>query len=281
MSSLSNRIALLEDMLKERGVVPPPAVHPPKTRQEALMQQEEQNRVAEAVKRAPTEQALTPPSSADEDADSKLKREESVAPISQPPQLCMIEPLLLQDFEPKHDSNVRHLLTPRGRLSLDQSAGRVRFFGPTANIHVYAESSCHSHSDAMTCRANGAIQGLASSTHGYLMTCFWEHFNAAYQVVDQATFEADRISQDPKFYSAFLHITMLAAGYRFADRSREDIKRMAMGSWESTLHREAKAMLQVELEKPGEVASVQALLILADLECAVGRDTQGWLYSGR
>ena len=281
MSSLSNRIALLEGMLKERGVVPPPAVHPPKTRQEAIKQQEEQSRVAEAVKRVSSEQALTPPSSADEDRGSKLKREESVVPISQPPQLCMIEPSLLQDFEPKHDSNVRRLLTARGRLSLDQSAGRVRFFGPTANIHVYAESSCHLDSDAMTCRADSVIQGLASSTHGYIMTCFWDYFNPVYQVVDQATFEADRVSQDPKFYSTFLHIAMLAAGYRFADRSREDIKRPAMGSWESTLHREAKTMLQVELEKPGEVASVQALLILADLECAVGRDTQGWLYSGQ
>lgn len=284
MSSLSNRIALLEGMLKERGVVPPPAAHPPKTRQEALRQQEEQTQAAETPQpRVSTEQPPTPPSSAEEDADmAKPKREESAVPASHP-QLCMIEPSLLQDFEPKHDSSVRHLLAPRGRLSFDQSAGRVRFFGPTANIHVYAESSCHfdSRDPEQARRADSLIRTLPSSTHSYLMTCFWEYFNTSHQVVDQATFEADRVSQDPKFYSTFLHVAILAAGYRFADRSREDIKRLTAGNWESTLHRQVKSMLSAELEKPSEVSSVQALLILADLECGVGRDTQGWMYSGR
>jgi len=99
-------------------------------------------------------------------------------------------------------------------------------------------------------------------------------------MVDQATFEADRVSQDPKFYSHFLHIAMLAAGYRFADKSREDVRRLAVGSWESTLHKEAKAVLDMELERLGEVPSVQAFIILADLECGVGRDTQGWMLLG-
>lgn len=293
MSSLSNRIALLEEMLKEKGVTPPPAVHPPKTRQEALKQQEEQQqnqtssssedsaslRQSSAERHPPT-----PPSSVEEDHDSnKRKREDSVASLGHAPsQLCMIEPSLL-DFEPKHDANVRRLLCPRGRLSFDQSAGRQRFFGPTANIHVYAETS--SQFDArdppeQTRRADRVIRNMGSCTHDYLMRSFWDHFNSSHQIVDQATFEADRVSQDPKFYSAFLHITMLAAGYRFADKTREDVKRLSFGSWESSLHREAKSMLDIELERPGEIPSVQALLILADLECGVGRDTQGWMYSG-
>ncbi|OCL04444.1 hypothetical protein AOQ84DRAFT_416253 [Glonium stellatum] len=49
---------------------------------------------------------------------------------------------------------------------------------------------------------------------------------------------------------------------------------------ESTLHREAKYMLDHELERPGGIPSVVALLLLGDLECQVGRDNPGWLYAG-
>ena len=49
---------------------------------------------------------------------------------------------------------------------------------------------------------------------------------------------------------------------------------------ESTLHREAKYMLDHELERPGGIPSVVALLLLGDLECGVGRDNLGWMYGG-
>ncbi|KAK0649051.1 fungal-specific transcription factor domain-containing protein [Cercophora newfieldiana] len=295
MSSLSNRIALLEGMLVEQGVQPPPAVHPPKTRQEAQeRQEEEQGSSGRAPVRSPEasqqpsaadrQAALTPPSSVDEDVETrKLKQEESTVSVTDSAHLSLIENSLLQGFEPKQDGNVRHLLSTRGRLSCDHSAARVRYFGPTANIHVYAESSCQFNPREPTeqvQRIERAIRALSLPTHDHLMGCFWDYFNAAYQVVDQATFEADRVSQDPKFYSPFLHIAMLAAGYRFADKSRDDVRRLAAGSWESTLHKEAKSVLDMELERLGEVPSVQALIILADLECGVGRDTQGWMISG-
>lgn len=235
----------------------------------------------------PVSQPPTPPASVDEDVDMReLKRErdevDNVPSYSS--RICLIEPSLLQDFEPKRDVNVRHLLHPSGRVSFDQSAGRIRYFGNTSNIHVYAESSCPAgfrEQPAQVRRSERIIRALGSSTHDYLMSSFWDHYNSGHQIVDQATFEADRVSQDPKFYSLFLHMAVLAAGYRFADRTRDDVKKLGLGTWESTLHREAKSMLETELERPGEVPSVQALLILADLECGVGRDTQGWLYSGK
>lgn len=291
MSSLSSRIALLEGMLLEQGVEPPPAVHPPKTRQEALERQEEEqnasrrelDRRESSQPRPGTRHAMTPPSSGEEDDLRKLKQEESVASITDTTPMCLIEPSLLQDLEPQQDGNVRHLLSSKGRLSCDHSAARVRFFGPTANVHVYAESSCHFNPrepPEQTRRVEQAIRALSPSTHDHLMSSFWEHFNATRQVVDQAIFEADRVCQEPKFYSAFLHISMLAAGYRFADKGRDDVRKLALGNWESTLHREAKSVMNLELERLGEVPSVQALIILADLECAVGRDTQGWMLSG-
>jgi hypothetical protein len=295
MSSLSSRIALLEGMLMEQGVEPPPAVHPPKTRQEAQEAQERQEREQSASVRAPERspeasqpssgerRALTPPSSDEDGEMRKPKQEDNAVSMSDSAQLCLIESSLLQDFEPKQDPNVRHLLSTRGRLSCDHSAARVRFFGPTANVHVYAESSCPFNPrepPEQTRRIERAIRALNPSTQDHLMRCFWDYFNASHQVVDQATFEADRVSQDPKFYSPFLHVAILAAGYRFADKSREDLRRLALGSWESVLHKEAKSVLDMELERLGELPSVQALIILADLECGVGRDTQGWMISG-
>ncbi|KAK3346586.1 fungal-specific transcription factor domain-containing protein [Lasiosphaeria hispida] len=290
MSSLSCRIALLEGMLKDRGVAPPPAVHPPKTRQEAQARQQEEDQgqdelqSSESNRADSSERQASPCSSTDGDADVKEpKQENSAMPISHAAHMSLIEPLLLQDAEPRKDVNVRRHLSPKGALAFDQSPGRIRFFGPTANIHVYAESSCQYNSrepPEQLRRTDRVIRGLGSSTHDMLMKNFWDYFNTAHLVVDRQLFEAGRAAQDPKFYSSFLHIAILAAGYRFADRNREDIKRLTLGNWESTLHREAKCMLDIELERPGGAPSVQALLILADLECGVGRDTTGWMYSG-
>ena len=112
------------------------------------------------------------------------------------------------------------------------------------------------------------------------MSCFWDHYNPAHQVVDQRAFEADRKSPTPISYSPFLHMTMLAAGYRSADRDGEAVKRLTLGNWESTLHREAKSMVDSELERPEGATTIQALLILADLEFGAGRDTAGWVYAG-
>jgi len=293
MSSLSNRIAMLEGMLKEKGVDPPPAVHPPKTRQEAQEKREEgpnsetkmSDQSCDSDRQSSTErQALTPPSSVDDDVDMvALKQEDNAISMGETARLCLVGPALLQEFEPRQESDVRRLLCSKGRLSYDQSAARVRFFGPTANVHVYAESSCQfdpREPPEQARRAERIIRAFSPVTHDHLMSRFWQYFNSTHQLVDQATFEADRVSEDPKFYSLFLHITMLAAGYRFADKGREDVRRLALGSWESILQKEAKAMLEMELERPGEVPSVQALIILADLECGVGRDTQGWIFSG-
>jgi hypothetical protein len=55
-----------------------------------------------------------------------------------------------------------------------------------------------------------------------------------------------------------------------------------IGVWdrESDLHREAKYLFEYELEKPRGIPSVQALLILGDLEGGVGRDDTGWMIGG-
>jgi hypothetical protein len=185
------------------------------------------------------------------------------------------------------DSNqediVHRLLSTKGNLSFDQISGQLRFFGPTANSHVYAEST--SLSD--TCepleqirRTEKIIQSLSRETHDYLIDQFFQYYNSVIQIIDRAALEADRISKSSKFYSHFLHIAVLGMGYRAADMDRDDMRKITVNPRESTLHREAKHMLDIELERPGGIPSVQALLLLGDLECGVGRDNTGWMYSG-
>ncbi|KAK4217454.1 fungal-specific transcription factor [Rhypophila decipiens] len=262
MSSLSSRIALLESMLKERGVVPPPAVHPPKTRQEAQAQQQHQL--------SSTAFNLNQPQSSETDS--------SAAPF-----------LIKQEDVEVHEQFLSHSFEPQEGDSAHQSffqdgfPWKFPFYGPTACTHGYSSplsmGVLHGPRDHDR-RARKLIESLTTSTREHLISCFWDHYNPMHQVVDRQSFEADRRAQKPKFYSTFLHLAMLAAGYRFSDRSRETVKRFTLGSWESTLHRETRFLVESELERPGGLTSVQGLLILGDLEFGAGRDTAGWIYSG-
>ncbi|KAK4195274.1 fungal-specific transcription factor domain-containing protein [Triangularia verruculosa] len=295
MSSLSNRIALLEEMLKEQGVTPPPAVHPPKTRQDAISRQQQEQEEARTRERSSSSepkhgssietQVPTPPGSGEEDtlmSESEQSKTIDLVNHTSPPSL--IDPMLLHELDATPDADVRRLLSARGSHSFDPSAGRIRFFGPTANSHVHGKSTClfetHGRPD-LAQRAVTVIETLGSSTIDYLTRCFWDHYYySGSMVVDRTAFEAGRLAQDSKFYSPFLHLTLLAIGYRFADRTRDDIKKLAVGSRESTLHREAKGLLEVEIDQGGGVPSVQGMLLLADLEFGVGRDSAGWMYLG-
>ncbi|KAJ5697829.1 hypothetical protein N7488_011513 [Penicillium malachiteum] len=93
-------------------------------------------------------------------------------------------------------------------------------------------------------------------------------------------FEEGKDAGAGPFYSGFLHIYILAAGYRFADKQRPDMLSLTLPDRESMLHREAKYMLDYEMERPGGIPFIGALLLLGDLEVGCGRDNVGWLYSG-
>lgn len=302
MSSLSDRIAMLEGMLLEKGVEPPPAAHPPKTRHEghqpkASEDDEKQHQEGappskprEPSTQSPQADVPSPPDSANEEyAMQDSDRADSAHAETAVSSGQMFQPLPKEQspfrmLDPKQEDIVHRLLSTRGNLSFDQPSGRLRFFGPTANSHVYAESLDQFDSrepPEQVRRAERIIRSLTTSTHDYLMENFWTHYNSVLKIIHRDAFDADKESQNPKFYSSFLHICILAMAFRFADSDRDDMRRIALGSRESTLHREAKYMLDIELERPGGIPSVQALLLLGDLECGVGRDNTGWMYAGK
>jgi len=270
MCSLTERVALLETMLKERGEEPPPANHPPKTRH-GLPQDGEpspQREVNKPSSNAPDNSS--PGSQQDDFIDvDQLENQDSASPHVD--EVDAPSPSMLAPGPPRKDGMVNRLLSTRGHLSFDQLSGRLRYFGPTTNCHVHSELG-HSHgsnseSSEQSRRAEKIVRSLSLDTYEYLMDMFWHHYNSVIHVLHQEAFNEDRDTGRSQFYSGFLHVCVLAMGYRFADKSRPDIQRLSLPHKESTLHREAKYMLDHELERPGGIPSVAALLLLGDLEC--------------
>lgn len=300
MCSLTERVALLEGMLKERNVEPPPTSHPPMTRH-GLPRIDDPS---PPRKKSLSSTFPSPTTTSTRSNTAPLSNPEHSSPSSQPDgsfdgdHLERLEtasddhggdsvhsassPSVLPP--PKKDGMVSRLLSTRGHLSFDQLSGRLRYFGPTTNCHVHSELGValgpSQDSLEQARRAEKTIRFLSMETHDYLMDLFWQNYNAVLHVLHQEAFQEDRDSGRTQFYSGFLHVCVLAMGYRFADRTRPDMQRISLPGRESTLHREAKYMLDFELERPGGIPSVVALLLLGDLECGVGRDNLGWLYAG-
>ncbi|KAF1982586.1 hypothetical protein K402DRAFT_424510 [Aulographum hederae CBS 113979] len=278
MCSLTERVALLEGMLKETGADPPPAVYPPKTRH-GLPKDENDNGTKGQQEQSRSANEQSSPGSQQEDfdidhVDQDSHRGDDADSAPSPPVIS----------SSKKEGMVSRLLSTRGHLSFDQLSGRLRYFGPTTNCHVHSEPGMSTEesreSQEQARRAEKTIRFLSTDTHDYLMDLFWQDYNSVIHVLHKEAFHEDMEQGRTQFYSPFLHICVLAMGYRFADKNRPDMQRISMQKQESTLHREAKYMLDYELERPGGIPSVVALLLLGDLECGVGRDNVGWLYGG-
>ena len=288
MSTLTDRVSLLESMLKERGDEPPPVVYPPKTTRGSLHADGEDSPTrapAQSTQNAcgheqPIVESVSPSSVQDDGSHV-----DSSASIEGQRERSEKEGTQGTPIDDKKEGMLSRLLSTRGHLSFDQLSGRLRYYGPTVNSHIYSElevdDTRSSHETLEQARrAQKIIRTLPLETHDYLINLFWQHYNGVLHVVHEEAFNEDREAGRTQFYSGFLHVCILAMGYRFADKSRPDIQRIALPDRESTLHREAKYMLDLELERPGGIPSVAALLILGDSEVGVGRDNVGWMYSG-
>ncbi|KAJ5713990.1 uncharacterized protein N7483_011171 [Penicillium malachiteum] len=183
----------------------------------------------------------------------------------------------------KRSSTVHKLLSTRGHLSFDQLAGRLHYFVPTTNCHVLSVTQLPEeglrHVQTQGRRTQRILSTLSQNVQEYLMGLFWQYYNPVIHVIDRKAFEEGKDSGAGPFYSGFLHIYILAAGYRFADKQRPDMLSLTLPDRESMLHREAKYMLDYEMERPGGIPFIGALFLLGDPEVGCGRDNVGWLYS--
>lgn len=178
----------------------------------------------------------------------------------------------------------RSFLSQANQLKYDSTTGALRYSTPVAGYQHSADRITDSQripsgSWHIQRRLQHVIKDLDPITHEHLMSCFWYSYNNVLQVVDQIAFQQDQ-DEDELHYSGFLHICCLAMGFRFADKSRHDIKALDRGSRHSSFHESVRYMVETELDNPRGLTTIQGLLILSDLECAVGRDRSGWMYAG-
>lgn len=216
MTTLTERVALLETLLKENGIEPPPVTYPPKTTRGSLFTDGDESPARPAVppfasastaaKHEPTSAGGTSPEndSVDElgssNADVQRDRHDHDGG---------------SNLDEKKTGLVSRLLSTRGHLSFDQLSGRLRWYGGTANCHIYSEldvpatAPCTQHPEQAK-RAERCIRTLSSETHDYLMELFWQHYNGVLHVVHQEAFNEDREHGRTQFYSGFLHVCILA-----------------------------------------------------------------------
>lgn len=125
------------------------------------------------------------------------------------------------------------------------------------------------------------LEDIPPDTDAYLISLFFQYGNSMLLIVDQEAFLHDKARGGSRSYSGFLHIVLLAMGLRYADHTRPDVARYVLPNRESTLHKGARYLVEYELQCQGGIPSVQALLLLGDLEAACGKDNTGWMYGGK
>lgn len=168
-------------------------------------------------------------------------------------------------------------------VKFDMVSGRVRYFGPTASMAVISRANSTKLPERRETHwpICVVVRDLSPEAHGYLMDLFWEYHNSVIHLVHRDAFYEDQERGGTGFYSTFLHLAILATGFRYADKSRSDIQRLGVsGCTSSTLYERARAMSKLEMDRPGGIPAIQGLLLLGTLASASGNDDAGWLLTG-
>lgn len=185
-------------------------------------------------------------------------------------------------FEAEPVSSVAQKLVP-SPIRFDLSSGRVRCFGPTTNMAITSKASFHNPPNRSISHwpIFLLVRDLSPETNRYLLDLFWTHHNSIVHLVHLDAFYEDQEEGRSDYYSTFLHLTMLATGFRYADKNRPDIQEFNTSRYRSsTLHQKAKAMAKLELDQSKGIPTIQGLLLLGSLEFMNGDDETGWLHTG-
>ncbi|KAL4883235.1 fungal-specific transcription factor domain-containing protein [Aspergillus karnatakaensis] len=171
-----------------------------------------------------------------------------------------------------------------------EPGGQTHFYGPTSTFNLadmlMAANSKTQHtaqSDALECLNRlGANKIVPPALEEHLVNLYFCWQDPSFHVVVRRTYEEARakryVGEDTSHYSESLRNAMCALGASFETRYHQSFVTFPKSLVEFFGDR-AKALLEVELDNPC-VATVQALIILSNLEVGSGREARGWLYSG-
>ncbi|CAK7203590.1 Transcriptional activator of fatty acid utilization [Sporothrix eucalyptigena] len=109
-----------------------------------------------------------------------------------------------------------------------------------------------------------------------LLDLYFTQFQTMLKIVDQPTFQQARTADTCR---ESLVLAMMAAGARFSTDSLLETQYRVRSSGETVFARRSKQLLESEVGH-ADIATVQALLILGELETSAGNDMSGCMYSG-
>jgi hypothetical protein len=124
-----------------------------------------------------------------------------------------------------------------------------------------------------------AARQASQDGHEYFTNKFWTLYSSVVPLVDKTAFFAAQSQGDGEAYSEFLHLCILAMGYRLARSDRQVQKQVRRPQIESLFQKRAKTLFERGLKNTDHVSTIQGLLILSDLECGVGRLEFGWMLA--
>lgn len=177
-----------------------------------------------------------------------------------------------------------HSLFSPNQIALDRTSGKIKYFCPINLFKRYTSDILNPTSSAKSARPldkqiHRILADVPAPLQDYLMGLFWTRYNATFGIIDKEAFSEDLNAGSTVAYSAFLHIVCLAMGFIFADKKSRAVRTVTLSDNSSIFQREIKYLFEGELEEPRGLTTIQAILVLSDLECALGRDDVGAMYA--
>ncbi|KAK5404219.1 hypothetical protein LTR06_009778 [Exophiala xenobiotica] len=184
-----------------------------------------------------------------------------------------------------HNNLISRLCQRQSQLN-SNAEGQYKFFGPTSSLHLtesvsltilgaWGESSVHE--DFWT------IDDIDPETQDHLLNLYWDYQHTVLQVLDKTTFLKCLQTRQPKYVSKALLYCIFACAARISPRPA--VKALALprdddlDEAQPSLIATAARYLEEELKRP-RITTIQALLLISVVYCALGRDTKGWLLTG-
>ena len=179
------------------------------------------------------------------------------------------------NVEPFHGHrNSLPIFRPPSFVASSEPADEPGYYGSTTQPHIHHEDS----NPAMDSPESDVEDDLSVNMDSYqlrntILRTFFKIQPYSQVIVQEDLFMRARAQgKRSRYYSTFLENVLLASGARH--RTSSAVRRLSPRYSEH-----AKAQIASELETPN-IASLQAFLIMSDLEAIKGRPRVGWTYSG-
>lgn len=187
----------------------------------------------------------------------------------------------------KAPSNIISRLCGRQwKLNSDEE-GHYRYFGPTSSLHLSASVSSSllgftgidsTGPDIWRC------DDLDPETDAHLLDLYWKYQHTVLQAFDREAFLLDRQAKKTQYFSKALLYCIFACAARASDRP--SVRALSLRTEEDVddelpyLFRVAAKLVEQEMKRP-QITTIHALLLLSVGYCGLGKDTDGWILTGK